>query len=154
MLTLMFNSMIQHGYVPEAFMDTLILSNVKYTKEDLGDSDNYRPITLTSVISKVFELVILERCRSIMATSPHQFGFKTKHGTELSIFALKQVVEYYITNSSNAYMCYVDLSKAFDRIEHVILFRKDPTTHCATVRELVQKSKVLHSVGLSHLCTF
>ena len=85
---------------------------------------NYRPIALTSVILKVFELVILERCRSILDTSPHQFGFKAKHGTELSIFALKQVIEYYITNSSNVYMCYVDLSKAFDRIEHVILFRK------------------------------
>ena len=122
--SLMFNSMIQHGYVPEAFMDTLILPIVKDTKEDLGDSDNYRPIALTSVISKVFELVILERCRSILDTSPHQFGFKAKHGTELSIFALKQVIEYYITNSSNVYLCYVDLSKAFDRIEHDILFRK------------------------------
>ena len=40
MLTLMFNWMIQHGYVPEAFMDTLILPIVKYTKEDLGDSDS------------------------------------------------------------------------------------------------------------------
>ena len=124
MLTLMFNSMIQHGYVPEAFMDTLILPIVKDTKEDLGDSDNYRPIALTSVISKVFELVILERCRSILDTSPHQFGFKAKHGTELSIFALKQVIEYYITNSSNVYLCYIDLSKAFDRIEHDTLFRK------------------------------
>ena len=54
MLKLMFNSMIQHGYVPEAFMDNLILPIVKDTKEDLGDSDNYRPIALTSVISKVF----------------------------------------------------------------------------------------------------
>ena len=80
------------------------------------DSDNYRPIALTSVISI--------KCRSILDTSPHQFGFKAKHGTELSIFALKQVIEHYITNSSNVYMCYVDLSKAFDRIERVILFRK------------------------------
>ena len=102
-------------------MDTLILPIVKDTK---GDSDNYRPIALTSVISKAFELVILERCRSILDTSPNQFGFKAKHGTELSIFAQKQVIEYYIINSSNVYMCYVDLSKAFDRIEHVILFTK------------------------------
>ena len=56
--------------------------------------------------------------------SPHQFDFKTKHGTELSIFVLKQVIEYYITNSSNVYICYLDLSKAFDRTEHVVLFRK------------------------------
>ena len=124
MRMLMFNLMIQHGYVPEAFMDTLILPIVKDTKEDLGDSDKYRPIALTSVISKVFELVILERCRSLQDTSPHQFGFKAKHGTELSIFALKQVNEYYITNSTNVYLCNVDLSKDFDRIEHDILFRK------------------------------
>ena len=84
MLTLLFNSMLQHGYVPEAFIDALILPIVKDTNEDLGDSDNYRPIALTSVISKVFELVILERCRSILDTSSHQFGFKAKHKQTLA----------------------------------------------------------------------
>ena len=67
--------------------------------------------------SKVFELVILERCRSMLDTSPHQFGSKAKHRTELSIFALKQVIEYYITNSSNVYICYIDLSKAYVPIQ-------------------------------------
>ena len=42
--------MLLHGYVPEASMDTIILPIVKDTKEDLGDSDDYRPIALTSVL--------------------------------------------------------------------------------------------------------
>ena len=99
MLMLMFNSMIQHGYVPEAFMDTLILSIVKDIKEDLGDSDNYRPIVLTSVISKVFELVILERCRYL--TTSIWFQSKTwnrtqhictKAGHRVLYYKLKQCV--------------------------------------------------------------
>ena len=77
MLTLLFNSMLQQGYVPEAFIDTLILLIVKDTNEDLGDSDNYRPIALTSVISKVFELVILERCKSILWI-PHHINLVSK----------------------------------------------------------------------------
>ena len=51
MLTLMFNSMIQHGYVPEAFMDTLILPIVQDTKEDLGESDMFQVVLQCAHIS-------------------------------------------------------------------------------------------------------
>ncbi len=124
MLAMVFNSMIKHGYLPEAFMDTLIVPLIKDKKGDLSSTDNYRPIALTSVVSKVLELVLLERCRSNLETSQHQFGFKPKHGTELSIFTLKQTIDFYRTNSSTVYLCFIDLSKAFDRVDHQILFQK------------------------------
>ena len=49
-------------------------------------TDNYRPVAITSVLSNVLERVILNRCNVVLSTSPNQFGFKSKHGTEECIF--------------------------------------------------------------------
>ena len=70
------------------------------------------------------EMIILERYKAKLEYSPHQFGYKPKHGTELSIFVLKQVIEYYQTHSSPVYLCFMNLSKPFDRVNHATLFIK------------------------------
>ena len=77
------------------------------------------------IVSKVFESVILDKYKPLLETTPNQFGFKPKHGTELAVFTLKQVVEFYRSNSSTLYVCYLDLSKAFDRIDHLSSFLKN-----------------------------
>ena len=51
--------------------------------------DNYRPIALASVLSKIIELIILDRIKTCLLTSPNQFGFKQSHGTDQCIFAYK-----------------------------------------------------------------
>ena len=59
-----------------------------------------------------------------METRSNQFGFKPKHGTEQSVFVLKQVIDFYKTNGSPLYLCYLDLSKTFDRVDHPLFFGK------------------------------
>ena len=68
------------------------------------------------------EAIILKRSGDKLDTAHNQFGFKPSHGTEMSVFALKQVIEYYKNNNSPVYVCYLDASKAFDRINHWALF--------------------------------
>ena len=67
---------------------------------------------------------MLDRLRDKLATLDNQFGFKAKHGTNMSVFTLKQITEYYNQRSSPVYVCYLDASKAFDRINHWCMFRK------------------------------
>ena len=79
---------------------------------------------MTCIISKVFELLILTRYKDLLCTTPNQFGFKSKHGTEMCIFVLKEIIDFYVSNNSPTYMCFLDLSKAFDRVDHRMLFEK------------------------------
>ena len=53
-----------------------------------------------------------------------QFGFKSNSSTDLCVFSLKQVIDYYKVNGSPVYLCFLDASKAFDRVPHSILFSK------------------------------
>ena len=72
----------------------------------------------------MLEIVILNRHRDLCYTTSNQFGFKEKLGTELAVFVLKEVIDFYISNSSPIYLCFLDLSKAFDRVNHSLLFTK------------------------------
>ena len=58
LLKLLFSIMFKHGYVPEAFGSGMIIPIVKDRNGDVQSLENYRPITLSPVISKVFELYL------------------------------------------------------------------------------------------------
>ena len=123
-LTCLFNTMLIHGCLPRRFMETILVTLVKDKKGLLTDKDNYRPIAITSAMSKLLETVILYKHGDLFSTSAHQFGFKKQHSTDMCIFVMKEVIDYYNSLSSPVYACYIDASKAFDRINHWTLFRK------------------------------
>ena len=72
----------------------------------------------------MLEKAILWRYSSHQETTDYQFGFKGGHSTDMCVFTLKQVVDFYYTQSSPVYMCFLDASKAFDKINHWTLFSK------------------------------
>ena len=64
------------------------------------------------------ELLILEKCKGVINTSDTQFGFKENHSTDMCVFTLKEVVQYYVSLGSPIYLCFMDASKAFDKVNH------------------------------------
>ena len=89
------NSMLIHCYLPLKFMSTIIVPIVKDNKGNLSSCENYRPVAITSVYSKVLELIILSCHSEYFNSSCYRFGFKPKHGTEECIFVLKSVIDFY-----------------------------------------------------------
>ena len=119
-----FTAMMIHGHIPENLMKSVIVPLVKDKSESLNDKNNYRPIALASQISKVLEKCLLNRMSVYLYTTDNQFGFKKAHGTEQCIYVLKELVNYYRTHGSNVVLCFLDASKAFDRIHHWTLYKK------------------------------
>ena len=63
--------------------------------------------------------VLLSRLQNWFSTTCSQFGFKAKHGTEMCVFILKELIRYYIIeHGSCMYVTYIGASKAFDRVNH------------------------------------
>ena len=54
----------------------------------------------------------------------NQFGFKRKLGTDTCIYVLKEIVDKYRSLNGCICMCFLDASKAFDRVQYSVLFAK------------------------------
>ena len=73
--------------------------------------------------SKIFELCLSIILEDYLVTHDQQFGFKRKHSTDLCLFTVKSVTKYYTQEKSPVFTCFLDASKAFDKINHYTLFQ-------------------------------
>lgn len=112
----LFHLIIQHGHVPKEFKLGVIVPVIKDSKKDLSCVDNYRPVTIISVISKLFEMCIYKRINSQLKVKGMQFGFVRDGGCDKSIFAVQNTVNHFVKRKSNVFMVTLDASAAFDRI--------------------------------------
>ncbi|CAL8128115.1 unnamed protein product [Orchesella dallaii] len=60
----------------------------------------------------------------LLGTTNNQFGYKKGVGTEMAVYALKQVAHHYVRNGTPVFLCYMDASKAFDNVNHFTLLGK------------------------------
>ena len=63
-------------FLPDSMMVTVIAPIIKNEAGNLSDNNNYRPIALATVASKLFESLILSRVSILLTTCANQFGFK------------------------------------------------------------------------------
>lgn len=121
---LLFNGLIQHGFVPTAFLQRTISPIVKDNQGNVDDSSNYRAVTLSCLPAKLFEYAIQKKTSHLLDTNELQIGFKPKTSTSHALYLLKSTVDYFNKNGSNIYVAFLDCSKAFDRVSHDGLFLK------------------------------
>ena len=92
------------------------------------DLSNYRPISLLSVISKVFEKLISIRVMSFIEKhsilSPTQYGFRPESSTEFAILNIVSSCYENINEKLFTGLIMIDLKKAFDSVTHSILLQK------------------------------
>ena len=82
----------------------------------------YRGITLIPVISKIFELDLLEICEQFLSCDELQFGFKKIIERSVAIFALRSTIDYFNDRGSSIFVATLDISKAFDTVNHYKLY--------------------------------
>ena len=124
LLSLLFTAMNVHGVLPPNMIFSQLSPIIKDKCKSLSDKNNYRPICSATIISKLFELVLLRRCEQYLNTTENQFGFKSAHGTDMCIYVLKEIVNMYLKQNTPLFICFLDASKAFDRVNHYCLFDK------------------------------
>ena len=109
--------------MPSVLRDCILVPIPKGNK-DPTLSDNYRPVALAPTLSKALEWYILLSYTSYFSTSDLQFGFKRQLSTTLCTGLIKNVVSKFVLAGSQVYGCFLDASKALDRVNHAVLFSK------------------------------
>ena len=106
-----------HGYVPNIFGLSYAVpllkdkNSCKYLK-----ADDFRGISISCVICKVFGHCVLDRFNSFLATSDNQFGFKKTTGGPHAIYTARSVIANYVLGGSTVNAGALDISKAFDKL--------------------------------------
>ena len=117
-LRLIINKSLITGIYPDKLKTAKVIP--LYKKGDKMKCDNYRPISLHCAISKLFEKVVAKN----KLFHDNQYGFRTKHSTELAVIELIDRVLLNIDNKQVPFAVFMDLAKAFDTLEHKILIDK------------------------------
>ena len=120
----LFNLMLRCGYVPSAFGQSYTVP-IPYLMDDGRTKslsvDDFRGMEVSAVISKVFEYCVLDKFNSYLTSVDKQFGFKKGLSCSHAIFTLRNLVERFNAGGSTVHLCAIDLSKAFDKVNHCAL---------------------------------
>ena len=75
-----------HGFIPDTFMKSIIIPLIKDKAGDITDTNNYRSLALSTISSKIYERIILNRYDDLLTTTDNQFGFKKGYSTDMCIY--------------------------------------------------------------------
>jgi hypothetical protein len=129
-LTLPLTDLINQSFSAGIFPERLKMSIIKpiSKKGDLSDPQNYRPICLLSTFSKIFESIMAKRltcfCNKFDIFDECQHGFRKRKSTTLTVYKFIQEALTLINNKQHAFGLLLDMSKAYDRVQHNILLNK------------------------------
>ena len=125
-LITLINSSLSEGVVPDEMKIARVKPLLKSPKLDPNELKNYRPVSNLSYISKLLGRVVARRLNNHMITNglhePLQSAYKAGHSTETALLCVHNDVFTNMDNQSATVLVLIDLSAAFDTIDHSVLF--------------------------------
>ena len=125
-LTYIYNQTFLTGVLPNEFKMAIVTPVFK--SNDKESFSNYRPISVLPCFSKILEKLMYKRIIKFLdkhnTLNEHQYGFRKKHSTTHAILELVTKITNAIDNNQYTMGIFLDLSKAFDTVNHAVLLYK------------------------------
>ena len=125
-LSTLINSSFNTGKFPNKLKEAKVIPI--YKAGDRTKIENYRPISILNSISKIYEKAISTRLVDYLKTQnffhTDQYGFRPNHSTSSALITFNEFICSSIDNNEIPISIFIDLSKAFDTLDHVILLTK------------------------------
>ena len=127
-ITRIINMSLSSGNFPSAFKHSIVTPLLKKPSIDKENLSNYRPISNLSFLSKLTERIVKSRLTSHLESNsllnPFQSAYTKHHSTETVLLSLFDNLITAIGNQQASCLCLLDLSAAFDTIDHSILLHR------------------------------
>ncbi len=121
-----FNLSLAQGKFISSFKKSKVIP--VYKKKEKSDMNNYRPISLLPVLSKILEKIMHTRLYAFLDKKDSfyskQFGFRPKHSTDQAATVLVDQVSEALNKNLKVASVFLDMSKAFDCVDYNILLQK------------------------------
>ena len=118
-----FNLSISTGICPDFLKIAKV--NPVFKKDNPHEITNYRPISILPSISKILEKIIYNRLYKFLDTfhflNLNQYGFRKGHSTDQALIQIYDKITNAMANKEHIIGVFMDLSKAFDTLDHQIL---------------------------------
>jgi hypothetical protein len=124
LLCKLFSCFIGHSHTPKWLLRGEIRPTIKSASCDKSISNSYRPIMNSSTFLKVFEYSVLPYLKRYLMISKRQFGYRSNVGCVTATTVLKETILKYNMANCNVHCCFVDYSKAFDKLNINVLVSK------------------------------
>lgn len=123
-----FNKSLSDGMLPQSFKASYITPILKKPNLDGSDTSSYRPISNLSVISKLLEKLVLARITKHLQDNnlfpTYQSAYRKFHSTETAVLRVFSDVLGAADNGKLTLLVLLDLSAAFDTVDHQILLQR------------------------------
>ena len=127
-LTYLINLSLTNGVFPDSLKIAKVLPIFKGNNLDINSLNNYRPISVLPILSKIFERAVYNQIYDYFTSNNllyiSQYGFRRNHSTELAVTEFVDNVFKFLDNGINPIAIFMDLSKAFDTINHPTILYK------------------------------
>ncbi len=123
-LSTIFRSWLFHGHITDMLLLSTLVPIIKDKMGNLCSSDNYRSIAISSLILKIFDWVLIILYGDKLNFDDLQFGYQEHCLTNMCTWMAIETIEHFMQNGSEVFVCVMDLKKAFDTVQHSVLFRK------------------------------
>ena len=128
MITAIVNKSLTHGHFPSDLKHALIKPHLKKPGLDTNELNHYRPVSNLHFLSKIIEKIVVSRLEEHMYAhnlyDPLQSAYRAKHATETAIIKLNNDIIGGMDEGKCTILASLDLSAAFDTVDHDILLRR------------------------------
>ena len=125
-LSIIYNKSIEVGQYPTLMKIAKVIALFKKRKR--FHASNYPPISLLSIFNKIFEKVLCKRLVTFLEKHKimfeYQYGFRKLYSTSLALIEFTDNIIKYLDEGYYCISVFVDLTKAFDTVDHTILLEK------------------------------